>query len=567
MPTDEIANDLITATHLVGVTAATGGNAGLTPITDLFGSVTFKGLGCECDGEADDTDAFAAALDELPDGSTVRLTGTMLLSDTTTLTSREGLTILGGRTGTMKWADGISTGKQMLQLSGCDRITVDGVLFDGNKGGVATQPDVGGSWNSNAPRKYYTPIDIQSSTNTTVRHCEFFDVSTSAINIENSQNTDVLWNIFRDSYMDPLFTISFGTNSGARVIGNRISNIRYASYAYGNGMVLNISDILIAFNEIDGVDRSGIKPFDAAGPIGARILYNRISNCDWQGINPQNGSDILIEGNLIEYCGSDSVSGNGIFVSTNPRGVVIRSNTCRNNRNSGIAIEALERFSLLQNDCYETRSGGSRTQANGIFVTTNNIAPVKHGLLDGNRARNNTAYGIYILDVSYAQGIENLGIINSTLVDNVTRGLRVVSTLVNSKGIRLSNNIHSGNGGSDLPQIDADIGAEIVDNPRKRQLLTAAGAIDVTASAAMLVGSASATFAVTLAAPGQNTQGQVLTIEMVTYASHTVTLALTNVEGGSAGTTATFDAVGEKLMLVAGKSKWTVIKEFGVTLS
>lgn len=47
-----------------------------------------------------------------------------------------------------------------------------------------------------------------------------------------------------------------------------------------------------------------------------------------------------------------------------------------------------------------------------------------------------------------------------------------------------------------------------------------------------------------------------------------VTLALTNVQGGTAATTATFDAVGEELILVGSAGgKWTVIKEFGVTLA
>jgi hypothetical protein len=47
-----------------------------------------------------------------------------------------------------------------------------------------------------------------------------------------------------------------------------------------------------------------------------------------------------------------------------------------------------------------------------------------------------------------------------------------------------------------------------------------------------------------------------------------VTLALTNVQGGTAATTATFADVGDELILVGSAGgKWTVIKEFGVTLS
>lgn len=47
-----------------------------------------------------------------------------------------------------------------------------------------------------------------------------------------------------------------------------------------------------------------------------------------------------------------------------------------------------------------------------------------------------------------------------------------------------------------------------------------------------------------------------------------VTLSLANIVGGTAATTATFDAVDEELVLMGSSSgKWIVIKEFGVTLS
>ena len=50
-------------------------------------------------------------------------------------------------------------------------------------------------------------------------------------------------------------------------------------------------------------------------------------------------------------------------------------------------------------------------------------------------------------------------------------------------------------------------------------------------------------------------------------AGNAVTMALTNVQGGSAGSSASFDAVNETLILVAGTNKWNVIAEIGVTLS
>lgn len=70
----------------------------------------------------------------------------------------------------------------------------------------------------------------------------------------------------------------------------------------------------------------------------------------------------------------------------------------------------------------------------------------------------------------------------------------------------------------------------------------------------------------TLAAPDASMIGQVKIIEM-TVAGNALTLALTNVQGGSAASSASFDATGETLILVGGTTKWTVIGEVGVTLS
>ncbi len=61
--------------------------------------------------------------------------------------------------------------------------------------------------------------------------------------------------------------------------------------------------------------------------------------------------------------------------------------------------------------------------------------------------------------------------------------------------------------------------------------------------------------------------GKIKTIRMATDDGD-VTIALTNVVGGTAGTTATFANVDEELVLVGSASgKWIVLLEFGVTLS
>ncbi len=98
------------------------------------------------------------------------------------------------------------------------------------------------------------------------------------------------------------------------------------------------------------------------------------------------------------------------------------------------------------------------------------------------------------------------------------------------------------------------------------QNITAAAAIDLDANHIKVTGPASSTYAITLAAPAK--AGLVKVIEMLaTTSTNAVTLALTNVVGGTAASSASFDAAGEMLVLVSANGKWVVLKELGVTLS
>lgn len=95
------------------------------------------------------------------------------------------------------------------------------------------------------------------------------------------------------------------------------------------------------------------------------------------------------------------------------------------------------------------------------------------------------------------------------------------------------------------------------------QAITAAGAIDLDAAYVGIAGGTG--FAVTLAAPTRSGLVKVIKLESIT--SGEVTLALTNVYGGTATTSASFDAANETLVLVSAGAKWLVLKEQGVTLA
>lgn len=100
------------------------------------------------------------------------------------------------------------------------------------------------------------------------------------------------------------------------------------------------------------------------------------------------------------------------------------------------------------------------------------------------------------------------------------------------------------------------------------QTITEAGAIDLGARHVDITGPESSTYAVTLAAPTAAEYGLVKVIHMSsTTASNAVTLALTNVIGGSASSSASFNAADEALVVVGTEGGWLVLKENGVTLS
>ena len=145
----------------------------------------------------------------------------------------------------------------------------------------------------------------------------------------------------------------------------------------------------------------------------------------------------------------------------------------------------------------------------------------------------------------------------STYLDGYAVGEKGNETPV----IDISGNLYQG--GTLITATAAEL--NLLDASAQVETVLVAGAVSVVSRVTYL-SAASGTYAVTLAAPDASMLGQVKVIEM-TVAGNDITLALTEVQGGSAATTATFNAADETLTLVAGSLKWNVVGESGVTLS
>lgn len=105
------------------------------------------------------------------------------------------------------------------------------------------------------------------------------------------------------------------------------------------------------------------------------------------------------------------------------------------------------------------------------------------------------------------------------------------------------------------------------DDSLHTQAIVAAGAVTVDGTINRVTVTNAVNGAITLAAPSAAMKGKLLTIEYIGAGTNNTTLALTNVQGQSAGTGATFNAANETLVLSGGELKWNVLAEIGVTLS
>lgn len=228
-------------------------------------------------------------------------------------------------------------------------------------------------------------------------------------------------------------------------------------------------------------------------------------------------------------------------------------------------------------------------------VGTSNIAITSHGFLTGARVRPTgsdlpaplTGADVYVIkiDANNIQLATTLDLANAGTEIDFTDTGSGTSTLTPVLTTRFSSNKYWANdadfgirleptGTSVIYSTARDVTYGLTATPTElnqlndastyQETIAAAGALSVTKVVSKLALSGAG--AVTLAVPDASMLGQQKMIEM-TVDNGDVTLALTNIEGGTAATTATFSAVGQKLILMGGVSKWTVIKEMGVVLT
>lgn len=122
-------------------------------------------------------------------------------------------------------------------------------------------------------------------------------------------------------------------------------------------------------------------------------------------------------------------------------------------------------------------------------------------------------------------------------------------------------------GGTAIAATAAEINAACDKSAQTQAIVAASTAITVDGTIRRVTLTSAVNGAFTLAAPSAAMKGETLVIEFIGAGTNAATLALTEVIGGTAATTASFNAANETLVLIGGELKWTVLAEVGVTLS
>ena len=187
----------------------------------------------------------------------------------------------------------------------------------------------------------------------------------------------------------------------------------------------------------------------------------------------------------------------------------------------------------------------------------------------------------YVVMTSAALALSEADVLQGATAGTQVAGKAVVADANVNTGVVKATALHIGTSGSETQVTSTAAELNILDGvtattsevnfaadaSAQTETITAAGALSVLlkTSSLALVGAG----AVTLGVPNAIMAGEIKTIRM-TVDNGDVTMALTNVNnvsGASAGTTCTFDAVGDTIILAACGGKWVVIGISGAVIS
>jgi|GEM_PF-5828764 len=398
------------------------------------------------DGVADAGPQIQAAIDRAPAFSEVILPkGTYAIGTAgISLSSKSNLTIRGF--GAKLKATGVSalntggTGASMILLDACTNIKITGLEIDNDE--IA-----------------HNPIALHDSTECEISHCKIYDGNATA-HIFSLNGT-------RNRYLYNRINGGAGTTRGMW-IGNSNSDLEDDCLIQGNhvrdapasAITGHFNGGTISENYAIGSSGSGINFGAGAGsPENTRQLIIALNHClgnafhgiQSDGTAPVYNQQVDISTN---FCGEND--GSGIFV-TLLRDSVIKGNICWDNNadasgsGNGITCAVGKGLTFIGNRCYDTRTGGSRTQTNGIGMAAAAAAlDIENISITGNACPNNLTSGIAITN-SGSGTIAGVAVEINYCVDNGTNGVFITDAVVGDlTEFTVIGNHCMGNGTTDL---------------------------------------------------------------------------------------------------------------------
>lgn len=401
-------------------------------------------LGVVGDGTTDNAAALQKAINGAPDYSVISLPAGIVGIGAAgiVLTSRNGIIIQGP--GQIKLLGAASNaissfGSWAFLFSGCTKSGIRGVVLNGNgEGGLAgfTGCADSGMWDCDVSdsgqgsgiaqvgsvggtRSKFLNNVVHDSGGTTVRGMWLGNINAGQI------ETDL--KVFGNEVVNNSATGIVTTSTGGRVGNNRSENNAGSGIIVSGNDTVTSSNVTVYGNVCSGNLFHGIQS-DATGvtvgglPFGITVAGN------------------VCEGNTVD----------GIF-AVNTNGWCITGNTCFNNGDLGIQCDDnCYATTITGNLCFDTRSGGSRTQGTGIQVNSNVAAnQVENIAISGNVCRNNLVYGITV-NANSTYTVDRVTVNGNVCADNGTDGIKFSEATVGNVTAVCSGNICRGNGSLDM---------------------------------------------------------------------------------------------------------------------
>lgn len=191
----------------------------------------------------------------------------------------------------------------------------------------------------------------------------------------------------------------------------------------------------------------------------------------------------------------------------------------------------------------DLRCTGTFTADTAVKVGSTTISEAEVGYLDGVTAGTATASKAVVLGAS-----KEIATITTATITNLTStAITIGATALGATAAEIN--------------LNDDVSAF-------QETLAGAGAITLSTSCRVhLFDTTAGAQTNTIPAPSAAQLGQLKILTMTVDGGNDTVITLTNVTGGSAATSATFNDVDDTLIMVGGVNKWHIVKEIGVTMA